>query len=367
MRSGFLYRAVRLQSCVLALGFLACTSMNAGAQGVRQYEAGSDVGESAQISNYVREVFQDREGRHWFGTNDDGVARFDGESLTFFTVRDGFGGNAVRGIVQGSDGDMWFATDGGVSRLRSGKFTNYTTKHGLSHNQVWCLMQDREGTIWAGTQRGVCAFDGSSFIPLPIPSMKKDQSSFSTAPGTVYAMAEDLDGRLWFGVNGRGVYRFDGESFASYSSEDGLASNDVRSICADRQGRVWIGSDGDGASCFEDGAWKNFTKDDGLSNNRIYEIYQDKAGDMWFSTLGVGASRYDGKTFTAFREDHDLMINGFPARGHVQEFYEDQDGVLWIGCSGGLFRFDGASFVNVKRGGPWPQGAEMSEPVDSSS
>lgn len=366
MRSGFLFRAVRLQSYVLALFFLACTCMHAGAQGLHQYEPGSDVGASAQISNYVREVFQDREGRYWFGTNDDGVARFDGESLVFFTVRDGFGGVAVRGIVQSDNGDMWFATEGGVTRLRSGKFTNYTTKHGLSHNQVWCLMQDREGTIWAGTQRGVCAFDGTSFIPLPIPILKKDQPSFSTTPGTVYAMAEDQDGRLWFGVNGRCVYRFDGESFTNYTSEDGLASNDVRSICADRQGRIWIGSDGDGVSCLEDGAWKKLTKEDGLSNNRIYEIYQDKAGDMWFSTLGVGSSRYDGNTFHAFREDHDLMINGFPARGHVQEFYEDQDGVLWIGCSGGLFRFDGASFVNVKRGGPWPQVAEESEPVDSS-
>lgn len=366
MRSGFLYRAVRLQSCVLALSFLACTSMNAGAQGVRQYEAGSDVGASAQISNYVREVFQDREGRYWFGTNDDGVARFDGESLTFFTVRDGFGGNAVRGIVQGSDGEMWFATDGGVSRLRSGKLTNYTTEHGLSDNQVWSLMEDRSGTIWAGTHRGVCSFDGTSFVPLPLPEAQVDSRSSRFSPGVVFAMTEDGDGHLWFAAAGKGVYRYDGESFTSYSTKNGLVSNDVRSIDADRQGRIWVGTDGGGVSCLADGVWTSLTKEDGLSNNRIYEIFQDRSGNMWFSTLGMGAVRYDGKIFTAFREDHDLMINGFPARGHVQEFYEDQDGVLWIGCSGGLFRFDGTTFVNVKRNGPWPSRARVSEPADQS-
>jgi hypothetical protein len=26
---------------------------------------------------------------------------------------------------------------------------------------------------------------------------------------------------------------------------------------------------------------------------------------------------------------------------------------LWFGFSGGLFRFDGAAFVNVTRAGPW--------------
>jgi len=75
---------------------------------------------------------------------------------------------------------------------------------------------------------------------------------------------------------------------------------------------------------------------------------------MWFSTLGAGACRYDGKTFTAFREDYSLMINDYPARGHVQEFFEDRDGILWIGCSGGLFYLDGESFINVTRDGPWP-------------
>ncbi len=39
---------------------------------------------------------------------------------------------------------------------------------------------------------------------------------------------------------------------------------------------------------------------------------------------------------------------------HVQEIFEDKDGVLWLGCSGGLFRFDGKSFVNVTQNGPWP-------------
>lgn len=345
---------MRLQSCSIALFLIASVCTCSNAQRTDKYYPGVDISQSGQISEYVREVFQDREGNYWFGTNGDGVVRYDGESLTYLSMEEGFGGRAVRGILQSSDGDMWFATSGGVSRLNSGKFTNYTTKNGLSNNQVWSMMLDRSGTIWVGTHTGVCYFDGESFIPFPLPRMEIENPSSRFSPSVVFGMFEDQEGNLWFGTDGEGAHKYDGTSFTSYSTKNGLAGNIVRSIYGDRQGRIWIGTNGGGVSRLEDSVFQNFTKVDGLNNNRIYEIIQDRAGNMWFSTLGAGASRYDGKTFTSFREDRIQRIHGNPAHGHVQEFFEDKDGVLWIGCSGGLFYFDGTTFVNVKRDGPWP-------------
>ncbi|MCA9285839.1 MAG: hypothetical protein KDA22_11520 [Phycisphaerales bacterium] len=307
-----------------------------------------------QISAYVREVYQDRDGNYWFGTNSDGVCRYDGASLTYFSVEQGFAGQAVRGILQDERGAMWFATNGGVSRYESGAFTNFTVAHGLSDNEVWSIMRDRSGAIWVGTHGGVCRFDGESFVPFPLPRVEVDDPTSRFTPKVVFAMLEDQDGNLWFGTDGEGVCKYDGKSFTSYTTRDGLAGNLVRSICGDRRGRIWIGTDGGGVSCYDGSTFRTFTSKDGLSNDRIFEILEDRAGNMWFSTLGAGACRYDGKSFTQFREDSSLIINGRPARGHVQEFFEDQDGVLWLGCSGGLFRFDGTSFVNVTRNGPWP-------------
>lgn len=53
-----------------------------------------------QLSPFVRRVFQDRTGNLWFGTNGDGVIRYDGNSLEYFSTDDGFGGITVRGMVQ---------------------------------------------------------------------------------------------------------------------------------------------------------------------------------------------------------------------------------------------------------------------------
>lgn len=307
-----------------------------------------------QISEYVREVFQDRDGDFWFGTNGDGVCRYDGKSLTYLSVEQGFGGHAVRGIVQDEGGAMWFATNGGVSRYESGVFKNYTVANGLSHNSVWSMMLDKSGTLWVGTHGGVCRFDGKSFIPFPLPKGEVEISTSSFTSRVVFGMFEDRAGNLWFGTHGGGAHKYNGKSFTTYTTKNGLAGNYVRSIYGDSHGRIWIGANGGGVSCYDGTTFRNFTKKDGLNNDRIYEILEDRAGNMWFSTLGSGCCRYDGKTFTAFHEDHNLMINGFPARGHVQEFFEDKDGILWIGCSGGLFYFDGKTFINVTKNGPWP-------------
>ncbi len=322
-----------------------------------------------QISEYMREVFQDRAGDYWFGTNGDGVCRYDGTSLTYLSVEEGFGGRAVRGILQDEGGAMWFATNGGVSRYEAGVFTNYTVANGLSDNSVWSMMLDKSGTIWVGTHGGVCRFDGESFAPFPLPRVEVENPTSRFTPKVVFAMFEDRARNLWFGTDGEGAHKYDGKSFTSYTTRDGLAGNVVRCIVGDRHGRIWIGTNGGGVSCYDGTMFRNFTKKDGLNNDRIYEILEDGAGNMWFSTLGAGACRYDGKTFTAFREDYSLMINDYPARGHVQEFFEDRDGILWIGCSGGLFRLDGESFINVTRDGPWPVPAQrttdVQEPDDS--
>ncbi|MEO6036867.1 MAG: two-component regulator propeller domain-containing protein [Saprospiraceae bacterium] len=61
--------------------------------------------------------------------------------------------------------------------------------------------------------------------------------------------------------------------------------------------------------------------------------------------------RYDGKAFTLFSETDrkDLMPYGYG----IQCILEDKNGALWFGLSGGLFRLQGSSIINVTQDGPW--------------
>jgi ligand-binding sensor domain-containing protein len=311
-----------------------------------------------QISAYIRCIFQGRDGRLWMGTNSDGVCMWDGKSLASLGVKDGLAGNAVRKIVQTADGAMWFTTEGGVSRYHAGTFTTYTVADGLSSNDTWSMMLDSRGTLWVGTREGVCRHVGAGdakaepkadkrFEAFPLPRAEVETPASRFDPRLVWSMIEDRDGNIWFGTDGEGARKHDGTTFTTYTTKDGLAGNQVRSILADRHGQIWFGCEAAGASRFDGATFRTFDADDGLGNNRVYTMYEDRTGNLWFSTLADGVTRYDGTTFTVHRQ-----LGGLP-RTHVQSILQDKDGTLWFGCSGGLFRLDGTTFVNVTKDGPW--------------
>src|SRR5438552_575002 len=113
-----------------------------------------------QISQYIRRIFQDSKGNVWFGTNNDGVARYDGKTLTYFARKEGFCGEMVRGMVEVAAGNVWFATSGGVCRFDGKSFDAITRYDGLSSNEVQCILPARNGILWIGTRSGLDKYNG---------------------------------------------------------------------------------------------------------------------------------------------------------------------------------------------------------------
>ncbi|MFI4854086.1 MAG: two-component regulator propeller domain-containing protein [Phycisphaerales bacterium JB065] len=300
-----------------------------------------------QVSAYIREVFQDRSGVYWFGTNGEGVARYDENGLSYFSIDEGFGGIAVRGIVQDASGAIWFATDGGVSRYKDGSFTNYTDEHGLLDTDGWNIFLDSSDTIWASTMGGVVRFDGERFVPFAVPRAEVENPEPRFTPTLVWSMLEDTEGNLWFGTDGEGVRKYDGKTFTTYTTEDGLAGNNVRSIYQDRRGDIWFGATA-GLTRYDGTEFRAFTEDDGVPEGWVWTFGEDQGGDLWISVLRFGLVRYDGESFTAY------SATTGRSRTHVQSIYLDQAGTFWFGCSGGLYQRAGDSFINITTEGPWP-------------
>lgn len=61
------------------------------------------------VSQFVRTMYQDSKGVFWFGTNGDGLIRYDGKRLEEFTKKDGIG-TAIRKIAEDSIGRVWFGS-----------------------------------------------------------------------------------------------------------------------------------------------------------------------------------------------------------------------------------------------------------------
>lgn len=306
---------------------------------------------SLQISKYIRHMFQDKDGAYWFGTNDDGIARMNGDRLVYFSVEQGLGGRAVRGIVQDSLGRVWVATNGGVSVFANEKWTNLTVKEGLLSNDIWSLFMDSKGRIWAGTMGGLCYMDNNlhdskafAFQSFDLPlTVENPQSRFNSK--LVWSIFEDRSGSLWFGTDGAGVKKYDGKKIESYTVMDGLTNNNVLSIVQDRSMNIWFSTWGGGLSRFDGKSFTSFTKNEGLSNDNVWSSMLDKEGNLWFGTLGGGVNKYDGKTFSVFRERQGLTEN------HVQSIMQDKEGQIWFGFSGGVFKLEDKFLRNIKKPG----------------
>ncbi|HXK39355.1 MAG TPA: two-component regulator propeller domain-containing protein, partial [Candidatus Paceibacterota bacterium] len=79
--------------------------------------------------------------------------------------------------------------------------------------------------------------------------------------------------------------------------------------------------------------FKSYTTEEGLAHDNVNKIVRDSRGFLWFCTA-EGLSRFDGSRFTNFTTDH-----GLPHRD-VNELFELKDGSYLIGTAGGLVVFD---------------------------
>ena len=311
-----------------------------------------------RIAQYVVEIYQDKKGNLWFGTMNKGAARYDGKTLKWFSGKDGLPSNAVPSFAEDKDGNLWVGTQGGVCKFDGKAFIKMGREQGLP-TQYGRVRADKDGILWAGMNRGIFRFNGSSFSEFKVPLDKKKITSYAIIPGQVMMALHDKKGNLWFKTDGAGAFKFDGKSFTQFTTKDGLCSNNVTSILEDKKGNIWFTCiqsfkprmTGDGGLCRYDGkTFTKFPKVKGLSKNDIYTIYETKKGDIWIGATHVGVYHYDGKTFTLFNKTDRTY---WTRHLGLQSMLEDKNGTLWFGFSGGLFRFNGKSFYNITKDGPW--------------
>ena len=326
--------------------------------------------ESDRIAQYVVEIFEDRKGNLWFGTVNQGVARYDGAQLKYFTTADGLPDNTVTSLAEDKNGTLWVGTHNGVGKFDGERFLSVKIGDtqfvpGKSSPETSAgVSTDNEGMLWASVGRRLFRFAGTDFVEFELPIPSEETSSYAILAGDASFQLQDSAGNYWFSSDGYGVFKFDGKSFTHYSSENGLCSNNVTSIIEDQHGHIWFTCiqsfqprmTGDGGLCRFDGkSFHTFTDQTGLTGADLYTIKQTQSGDIWIGATGVGLYRYDGKSFRLFDEsDRPLWLRNFG----TQAILEDRQGTLWFGMSGGLFRFNGKSFFNVTKSGPWKSTVE---------
>ena len=283
----------------------------------------------------------------------------------------------VQCIMQDNSGNLWYGTtENGLYKFDGNSFQRFLKADGLGSNNIYCLLEAKNGIIWIGTEAGLCIYDPSSWnktnegifkqinIPLPkdLPANKNPHYSNSH---WVYDMMKAKDGKIWFATMD-GIYCYtsqqneksaQGQAFKVEESDftyfkldkelNGyLSKNDVAErILEDKDGRIWFGArTNEGAYCYDGKSISKLNLPTLFQNgpkpkphNWGWPQFQDSKGNIWFSNWG-GAYRYDGKTITSYTKK-----DGLP--GMVTKIIEDKKGNIWLGGDG-LSKYDGKSFTN---------------------
>lgn len=135
-------------------------------------------------------------------------------------------------------------------------------------------------------------------------------------------------------------------SFSHLSVADGLSDGDVRAITQDKQGFMWFGTWLGGLNRYDGYTFKVYRHDGkderSLACDTVRALFVDRAGVLWVGT-SEGLDRYDRDTdsFVHYRHRAD-DLNSLPGY-EVRSLSEDASGTLWVSTSSGLSRFDRTS------------------------
>ena len=325
------------------------------------------------IPGPVRAIAQTPDGYLWLGT-EAGLYRFDG--LRFVLWESSFGehlpGSSVWSLCTARDGSLWIGFgSGGISQLRSGRLTNYLSGDGVPGGGIQSIVEDGNGSIWAGGAYGLSRFENNQWyrvgteVGYPAPGAQEmlvdhrgnlwvatDSLNFGLsddpvrkntiltlapnaerftgtgqAVGMVWRMTESPDGNVWIAeTSARTVRPITGDAGRQAAIAVGAES---MCLLFDNDRSLWIGLIEGGIRRVSDFtqpekiALDQFQLGDGLSGGMVYATFNDREGNIWFGTSG-GLDR--------FRENR---VTPFSAReGLIQDqqiaLTSTQDGSVWL-------------------------------------
>jgi ligand-binding sensor domain-containing protein len=232
----------------------------------------------------VTALLLDRDSSLWVGTLNQGIYRIQGNKVDHFRGSDGLSGDAVSGLFQDREGNIWIATSRGIDNFHDLRVASFSTRQGLSADQVNSVLASRDGTVWIGN----------------------------------YSLDVLRSGKI-----------------TSIQPRNGLPGREMTSLLEDRAGRLWVGTDEE-LSVYEQGKFTKIHTRDGSPLGTVRAMTEDVDGSIWVATRSTE------------KRDRLLRIQGLGIREEISSpqlpfpnaLAADPHGGVWLGlASGGLARY----------------------------
>lgn len=263
---------------------------------------------------------------------DDGIGYFD-ENGRFNILSDIPMNNSVDDVLVDHEGNVWFVSSRqGVLKLVPDRFTDISNIAGLDPMVVnsTCISGD---SLYVGTDKGLVVLDRNSF------SQKENELTRYLDGVRIRCIKKDAEGNLWFctyGDTALTCYTTVG-NIVSYTQEDGLSSNKVRTMEKLSDGSIAVSASG-GVSIIKNGIISTtYDNKDGIFNSEILALAQDSEGRLYMGSDGDGIYVVENNVISRLGVENGLTSEV------VMRLKFDENGVMWIVTSNSLeYMKDGA-------------------------
>ncbi|HLP18326.1 MAG TPA: two-component regulator propeller domain-containing protein [Bacteroidota bacterium] len=310
---------------------------------------------------FITGIAEDALGRIWVGTYEGIRIITDPNLLSAQPMTDVKNISGITAIYADRNGGMWLGTFSGAAYWKNGIVKRYAVADGLSDFSITSLAEDRNGNIWVGTSTGgINRFANGRWTSL------KSANDIST--NTVLSVMEDREGSLWVSTeNGLNQYR--DVNVTTFTTHQGLAGDNISSVielpdksvyflsqkanritwmkngvCQTypvavgpaylaRDGSLWIANWGR-ITKLKDGRITIYDQRNGVPLKWISAITGDKTSIIFFADHG-GLFRLTDNGVVPYALQGDAR---YPSRDYVVCFCSQQNDVLWIGSTSGLFK-----------------------------
>ncbi len=242
--------------------------------------------------------------------------------------------------------------------------TNSETKIGWMNEMILNLLYDPQGILWVGGRSGLCKID---LKPLRFSSESNlDVGVERTSPWYVRSLLLDKNNSLWVGTDvGVRTSRMkdDRPTVSHYKlAEENDRYYPVNAISQDSSGLIWMACSYSQLTSYnpDDGSVRYYDHERrgmGSMKDGVYSLLTDRRGVLWIGT-SYGLQRYDAASdsFAKYFRPDSTRTN---IRRFVFSIFEYDRDLLWLGTNEGIKIFNRASEQFVK--------TYIHDPHDSSS